>query len=176
MIIVLMGVAGCGKTTVGKLLSDSLKWQFIDADDFHSPENIDKMKRGLPLDDADRQPWLEKLRVLLKEGLDAHRPAVVACSALKESYRRVLLIDERVRLVYLKGSYDLVAERLRNRTNHYMDPVLVKSQFETLEEPTYALTVDAAFSPGQIVNVITSEFGLADGREDKGHDDSREVG
>ncbi len=161
MIIVLMGVAGCGKTTVGKLLGESLRWRFIDADDFHSRENIAKMTRGTPLDDADRQPWLETLRTLVKDHLNSDRDAVLACSALKESYRRTLLVDQRVRLVYLKGNYELIAARLRGRADHYMNPELLRSQFETLEEPANALIVDADLSPETIVDTIKREFGLA---------------
>jgi len=155
MIIVLMGVAGCGKTTVGKLLSESLNWRFIDADDFHSAENVEKMSRGIPLTDTDRRPWLEKLRSLIQEDLEAGRSTVVACSALKQSYREVLLVDGRVRLVYLKGSYDLITARLQDREDHYMNPALLQSQFETLEEPADGLTVDAALSPETIVDIIT---------------------
>jgi gluconokinase len=154
MIIVLMGVAGCGKTTVGKLLSKRLNWQFIDGDDFHSPGNVDKMQRGIPLDDVDRRPWVEKLRALIEESLRSGRSAIVACSALKQSYRDVLLVDERVRLVYLKGSHELIAARLKDRAGHYMNPALLRSQFETLEEPGDALTIDAALSPKAIVDEI----------------------
>jgi gluconokinase len=160
MIILLMGVAGCGKTTVGKLLSDSLKWQFIDADDFHPPENIDKMNRGIPLDDADRWPWLESLRGIIQESLDANRPAIVACSALKESYRRALMIDDRVRLVYLEGSYELISSRLTARRDHYMNPDLLRSQFATLEEPADALRLDVVLSPAVIVDTIKRRFAL----------------
>jgi gluconokinase len=158
MIIVLMGVAGCGKTTVGKLLSQSLNWEFIDADDFHSAESIDKMTRGIPLDDADRRPWLEKLHTLIQENLESGRNAIVACSALKHSYRDMLLIDERVRLVYLKGSYELIATRLRVRADHYMNPALLRSQFETLEEPADALIIDVALSPEMIVDAIRNNL------------------
>jgi gluconokinase len=154
MIILLMGVAGCGKTTVGKLLSERLDWQFIDGDDFHSPDNVDKMTRGIPLNDADRRPWLEKLRALIEENLRSGRSAILACSALKQSYRDVLLVDERVRLVYLKGSYELIVVRLRDRAGHYMNPALLRSQFETLEEPHEALTVDVELLPEEIAQTI----------------------
>jgi gluconokinase len=160
MIIVLMGVAGCGKTTVGKMLSASLDWQFIDADDFHPAENVDKMTRGIPLDDADRWPWLEKMRSLMQDNLNSDRSAVVACSALKEIYRSLLLTDKRVRLVYLKGAYGLIASRLHERADHYMNPELLRSQFATLEEPADVLTVDAALSPEMIVDKIKREFRL----------------
>jgi gluconokinase len=160
MIIVLMGVAGCGKTSVGKLLSESLGWRYFDADDFHPPANINKMANGIPLNDADRQPWLESLQRLITDNLDNHQSAVVACSALKQSYRNMLLVDERVLLVYLKGSYDLIAERLSARGEHYMNPDLLDSQFEALEEPLDALHVDIASSPDRIVETIREKLGV----------------
>src|SRR5919206_643957 len=102
MVVVLMGVAGSGKTTIGRLLADDLGWKFYDADDFHPPANVEKMARGVPLEDADRLPWLEALRDLIRGCLERGEGAVLACSALKESYREYLLVDERVKLVYLK--------------------------------------------------------------------------
>src|SRR6185503_20292259 len=106
MIILLMGVSGSGKTTVGKLLSEELGWKYYEADDYHSSANVEKMRGGIPLDDADRQPWLETLRDLIRNCLEREENAVLACSALKESYREFLLIDERVVLIYLKGDYE----------------------------------------------------------------------
>ncbi len=154
MIIVLMGVTGSGKTTVGQNLAASLGWQYFDADEFHSAANIEKMKSGVPLNDADRKPWLESLQRVIRDSLKKAEPAVLACSALKESYRDMLLIDERVRFVYLKGDYDLIKERLRARSDHYMNPDLLDSQFETLEEPNDALQIDIGSSPDAIVEII----------------------
>jgi gluconokinase len=149
-----MGVSGCGKTTVGKLLSQSLGWSYFDADDFHSSDNISKMERGIALDDADRQPWLQSLQQLIRDHLDKGDSAILACSALKHSYREMLLVDQRVRLVYLKGGYELIEQRLGSRRGHYMPPKLLSSQFEALEEPADVLSVDITSSPEQIVQAI----------------------
>jgi gluconokinase len=154
MIIVLMGVTGSGKTTVGRLLAEDLGWTYIDADDFHSEPNIEKMKGGIPLDDADRKPWLENLRESVRGCLFRNENAVLACSALRESYREFLLLDERVKLVYLKGNYQVIRERLAQRRGHYMEPMLLDSQFETLEEPLECLRIDASSEPRAIVSII----------------------
>ena len=161
MIIVLMGVTGSGKTTVGKLLSADLGWPYFDADDFHSEQNIEKMKSGMPLNDADRAPWLESLRELIRDCLTRSENAVLACSALKKSYRReFLMLDERVQLVYLKGDYQMIRDRLAQRRGHYMDPTLLESQFETLEEPKECLRIDASSDPTVIVNIIRNDLGI----------------
>jgi gluconokinase len=154
MVIILMGVTSSGKTTVGRLLAGALGYQFYDADDFHPPANLDKMSRGIPLDDTDRQPWLETLRDLVRRCLAEQTDAVLACSALKEAYRRYLLIDPRVRLVYLKADQALIRERLLQRRGHFMNPALLESQFATLEEPKDALWVEASLSPREIVATI----------------------
>lgn len=154
MIIVLMGVTGSGKTTVGRLLAEDLGWSYIDADDFHSEPNIEKMRDGIPLDDADRNSWLETLGRLVRGCLVRSEDAVLACSALKESYREFLLLDEQVKLVYLKGNYQLIRERLAQRRGHYMDPALLDSQFETLQEPSESLRVDASAEPHAIISII----------------------
>jgi len=154
MIIVLMGVTGSGKTTVGRLLAEDLGWTYIDADDFHSEPNLEKMKGGIPLNDADRKPWLESLRESVRDCLFRSENAVFACSALKESYREFLLLDERVKLVYLRGNYQAIRERLAQRRGHYMDPALLDSQFETLEEPSECLRIDAASEPRAIISII----------------------
>jgi gluconokinase len=151
MVIILMGVTASGKTTVGRLLAMESGYQFADADDFHPRANIDKMQRGIPLNDADRQPWLETLRDLIRRCLAEHRDTVLACSALKEAYRRYLLIDPQVRLVYLKADRDLIRQRLLQRRGHFMNPALVESQFTTLEEPNDAVWVDASLSPREVV-------------------------
>ena len=162
MVVVIMGVTGSGKTTVGKQLASDLGWQYYDADDFHPPANIQKMSDGIPLDDVDRQPWLESLRNLISESLRRNENAVLACSALKRSYRDYLVIDERVKLIYLKGDYDLIRNRLTQRKGHYMDPNLLKSQFDILEEPEREVQVDIASGPDEIVRSIKARLSLSD--------------
>ena len=157
MIIILMGVSGAGKTTVGKLLATSLDWQFSDADDFHSLENVEKMRRRSPLTEADRVPWLQVLQTALKQWLQENKNVVLACSALKDSYRQFLLTDrDRIQLVYLKGSYQLIQKRLQERPNHYMSEQLLESQFNTLEAPLDALIIEVTQSPQMIVQIIRS--------------------
>jgi gluconokinase len=160
MIIVLMGVTGSGKTTVGKKLAERLGWQYFDADEFHSPANVEKMKSGVALNDEDRKPWLKSLQRLVRTKLAEAQPAVLSCSALRQSYRDMLRLDARVRLVYLKGDYDLIKERLRARSNHYMNPALLDSQFATLEEPEDALTLDVESPPESIVETIKKHFDI----------------
>jgi gluconokinase len=152
---IVMGVSGCGKSSVGKSLAQSLGWDFYDADDFHPPENVAKMASGIPLDDSDRAPWLASLNELISSSLKADHPGVLACSALKERYRQQLMNgNEGVQIIYLKGSYDLIWSRMEKRTDHYMKPHMLKSQFETLEEPTNALTIDISMSLDDIVQEI----------------------
>jgi gluconokinase len=153
--LLVMGVSGCGKTRVGKALAEKLGWDFYDADDFHPPENVARMARGIPLDDSDRGPWLAALHELISASLRAGKPGVLACSALRERYRRRLLEgNPDVLVVYLQGNYDLIWSRLEKRTGHYMKPQMLKSQFEALEEPANALTVDIARPVDDIVQEI----------------------
>lgn len=158
MIIVLMGVTGSGKSTVGKLLAQQLGWKFFDGDDFHSPANIEKMRRGMPLNDDDRRPWLEAIRESIRKMVERSENAVIACSALKHSYRQMLRIAGEVVFVYLKANIDTVRERLRNRTGHFMNPDLIQIQFDTLEESEQALRVDASLPPGEIVRRIRTQL------------------
>jgi gluconokinase len=160
MVIVLMGVSGSGKTTVGRGLADALGWAFYDGDDFHPRSNVEKMARGEPLDDEDRAPWLERLRELIRACLARGESAVVACSALKRSYREYLLIDDAVKLVYLKGDYELIEDRLENRRGHFMKPDMLDSQFAALEEPRRGLTVDISLPPEKIIEIVRRDFGL----------------
>jgi gluconokinase len=153
-----MGVSGSGKTTIGRGLAGELGWRFYDADDFHPRSNVEKMARGVPLDDEDRAPWLESLRDLIRLCLGRGESAVLACSALKRSYRAYLLIDENVKLVYLKGDYELIDERLKNRRGHFMKSKLLNSQFTALEEPERGLTVDISLPPEKIIETIRSRF------------------
>ena len=158
-----MGTAGSGKTTVGELLAARLSWQFADGDDFHPPANIEKMSRGIPLTDEDRLPWLKSIRDAVQQWEALGRNAVIACSALKRSYRDLLGIGPNatnVKLVYLKGSYDLLLERLHSRKGHYMKEQMLASQLGDLEEPTDALTIDIANSPQQIVSEIRKQLVL----------------
>jgi gluconokinase len=156
---IVMGVSGCGKSTIGKALASKLGWDFYDADDLHPPENVLKMASGIPLDDSDRAPWLAALHDLIATSFKAGRPGVLACSALKEPYRKQLMEgNEGVQLIYLKGSYDLIWSRMEKRTDHYMKPHMLRSQFEALEEPSNALVVDISMSVDDIVQEIISNM------------------
>lgn len=155
--IVLMGVAGCGKTTVGVLLAERLGWRFLDADDFHSPANVEKMRSGQPLTDDDRWPWLDRLNGLLRED----GPAILACSALRQRYRdRIAAGVDDVRWVHLVGTFELIGARLAARKGHYMPATLLASQFDTLEPPDAALTVDVADMPEVLAERIVNGLGV----------------
>ena len=160
MVIVVMGVSGAGKSTVGSLLASDLGWDFADADDFHSAESVEKMRNGTPLTDADRGPWLEKLRARVVEWMEAGKSGVMACSALREIYRDQLRVNSQVRFVYLKGERDLLSERLLQRPRHYMKQPLLESQLSTLEEPLDAITVSANSTPDEIVREIREKLAL----------------
>lgn len=161
MIIIVMGVSGSGKTTIGKQLAESLGWEFSDADTFHSPENVEKMRNGIPLTQTDRLPWLKSLQTAIAQWLQADKNVVLACSALKQSYRQFLLLDNsRVKLVYLKGSYQLIYQRLQERQDHYMSVKLLDSQFDLLEEPTDAIAVDISAPTPDILQTIKSALNI----------------
>jgi gluconokinase len=157
---IIMGVSGSGKTEVGRSLAQHLGWDFYDADDFHPQANVDKMAAGIPLDDSDRAPWLARLHELISSSLKKDQPGVLACSALKERYRQQLLANnDDVQLVFLKGSYDLIWSRMSARKDHYMKPHMLRSQFETLEEPIHALIVDISRPIDEIVREIWGTSG-----------------
>jgi gluconokinase len=155
MVIVLMGVSGSGKTTVGERLARALGAEFAEGDAYHPPANVEKMKSGHPLDDADRQPWLERLGAEIGRWLERGQEVVLACSALKQHYREILSADRAgVRFVYLRGSEALIRDRLKRRRGHYMPASLLKSQFAALEEPKDAITVDIGGTPAEIAAEI----------------------
>jgi gluconokinase len=161
VIIIVMGPEGVGKTTVGTLLAHELGWQFADADEFHPPANIEKMSRGIPLTDADRVPWLEALHRAIMQWDAEGRNVVLACSALEREYRARLAQNADVKFVYLKGTYELIAARLRAREGHFAHEDLLASQFAILEEPQDAITVDASQTPEEIVAEVRKRLGLA---------------
>lgn len=159
MFILIMGVAGSGKTTIGTLLSAAMGWHFYDADDFHCPDNVRKMASGVPLTDEDRGPWLRELRALISDRNERGENGILACSALKDAYRRILCGGADVALVYLKAHRDLIRSRLDRRSGHYMPQGLSGSQFLALEEPNEGVIVDAAWPPEQAVEFIRSRLG-----------------
>jgi gluconokinase len=135
VVLIVCGVSGAGKTFLGKLLAQELGWRFYDADDFHSEASVDKMRRGIPLDEDAREPWLVRLRELVGRCLAENRDAVLACSALKKRYRDVLRVNSQVNFVFLRGDYATVSAQLQERHSHFMNPELLRSQFADLEEP-----------------------------------------
>ena len=156
MFYIIMGVSGSGKSTVGKLLSDRTGWQFFDADDFHPQSNIDKMSRGVPLTDSDRLPWLYKLHDLITDILNAGNQGILACSALKSDYRDLLSdnYSNGVVFIYLRGDYDCIKSRMKQRQGHFMEEDMLRSQFAALEEPKNAVVLDISLSPEEIVEEI----------------------
>jgi gluconokinase len=174
MIIVLMGVSGCGKTSVGLLLAERLGCGFDDADSFHPPANVAKMRAGTALTDEDRWPWLHALRAAIETWNATGRDHVLACSALKQAYRDVLSPRGDVTFVYLKGTADVIRSRLNARSGHYFDPSLLASQLAALEEPADAVVVDIGQSPAAIAETIAARL-LADGPAAPGHSGSEPV-
>lgn len=152
-----MGVSGSGKTTIGSLLAKELNIKFYDADDFHSESNKEKMSKGIALTDKDRASWLSALQNLMQTEKASF---VLACSALKETYRDILNIHEQVKFVYLKGSFEQIEQRLSERENHYMPVTLLQSQFDALEEPKDVLTIDISNTPETIIQIIRKGLSL----------------
>ena len=155
MFIILMGVSGCGKTTIGEKLAEALDIPYYEADTFHPPSNIEKMSNGMPLTDEDRKAWLTTLATLIMVKTKTGEEGVLACSALKEKYRDQLRVDpEKVLFIYLKGNYDLIYSRMKQRQDHYMPPNLLRSQFKDLQEPDDTYTVNIDQTPDEILAEI----------------------
>lgn len=155
MIIILMGVSGAGKTTIGKLFAEKYSWTFLDADDFHSAASINKMRRGIPLTDADRIPWLTEIRTVLIRYLQENQNIVLACSALRQKYRELLTIDaNQIKFVYLQVNAELISQRLQARQNHFMSVQLLESQLDSLEEPEHAIVINGSSTPDAIAQEI----------------------
>jgi gluconokinase len=162
MVVVLMGVSGSGKTTVGEQLAADLGWAFVEGDDYHPPGNVEKMRAGTPLTDDDRRPWLRALRGRVDAACAADENLVVACSALKDEYREYLERDDPacVRYVYLRGSEELIRSRLEARAGHFMNPELLRSQFAALEPPEGEVAVDVAPPPDVVAGDVRRRLGL----------------
>ena len=161
MVVIVMGVAGSGKTTIGRLLAAELGWTYHDADDLHPETNVAKMAAGRPLDDEDRQPWLDEVEALLRGLVKERASAVLACSALKQSYREQLTVSDDIRWVYLTGDRELLARRLAHRTGHFMPSWLLETQLRDLEEPAPEVPrVDVTPAPRQIVGAVRAELGI----------------
>jgi len=164
VLVIIFGVSAAGKTTVGKLLAEELRWRFLEADDFQPRANVEKMHSGRPLTDEDRWPWLERLRGRIMSSLAEKRNAVLACSALKRAYRDRLRASDEVKLVFLRGNYALIEKQLCQRRGHFMNPALLKSQFADLEEPgpdEDVLTVDLGRTPQEVVEEIKTKLRLS---------------
>lgn len=161
MVVIVLGAAGSGKTTIGRALADRYGWRFVDADDHHAPAAIEKMRAGVALTDADRAPWLASLHAIAAAAADRRDHLVIACSALKQRYRDVLRGTLRnVRFVYLKVDEATLARRLAERSGHFAGPSLLASQLANLEEPADSLAIDATRPPEAIVDAIAYELGL----------------
>ena len=155
----IMGVAGVGKTVVGRMAADRLKWDFVDGDDYHPEANVRKMSCGVALTDDDRVHWLETLQALMRRRLDEGRSTVIACSALKAAYRRILTTgNEGVVTVYLKAPHDVVQDRIQERTAHFFNAALLRSQFEALEEPTSGIIIDATQPLNEVVDDVVESL------------------
>ncbi len=170
-IIIIMGVAGCGKSTIGSMLAHELGWDFYDADDLHSESNRVKMAHNISLTDEDRADWLDTLRSLIGKNIQNEKPIVLACSALKNSYRDILSSKEEIasgrtpsqrhiEFIYLRGTYEQIEARLLQRSGHFMSAKMLESQFDILEEPQNALTIDITHTPQEIISIIRKGLAL----------------
>ncbi len=159
-IIIIMGVAGCGKSTIGSMLAHELGWDFYDADDFHSKSNRTKMAQNIPLTDEDRAEWLDSLRNLIGQNIQNEKSIALACSALKKSYRDILMINDQVEFIYLRGTYEQIEARLLQRSGHFMSAKMLASQFDILEEPHDAVTIDITHTPQEIISIIRKGLAL----------------
>jgi gluconokinase len=160
VVVLLMGVSGAGKTTIGQLLASELGWDFVDGDDYHPVDNVEKMRNGIPLTDEDRAPWLETLRTLIANWIAAGKNTVLACSALKQSYRAALRVGPEVKILYLKATPQVLRQRLHARRGHFMTERMLASQLAALEAPEDAVTVDADRSPAEVVTEIRARLAL----------------
>ena len=160
MVILVMGVSGSGKTTIGQMLSAQLNWPFVDGDSLHSPANVAKMAAGIPLTDEDRAPWLQSIHDVMEGWRLQQKNGIVASSALKEKYRRILLTSPEIKIVYLRGSYELIYSRMQHRPGHYMKPEMLQSQFAALEEPADAIVIDIAAPAEEIVANIRQKLAI----------------
>ena len=164
--LVVMGVSGSGKTTVAELLAKQLGWPFMEGDRLHPPANVEKMRQGIPLTDADRAPWLDRIGEELKSWAAEGRSGVLTCSALKRAYRDILISERRdVQIVYLKGDRELIARRLAARDDHFMPAALLDSQFAALQEPAAderPIVVSIEPHPREIVDAIVEKLGIAE--------------
>ena len=160
MVILVMGVSGSGKTTIGEMLSAQLNWPFVDGDSLHSAANVAKMAAGIPLTNDDRAPWLQSIHDVMEGWRMQHKNGIVASSALKEKYRQILLTSPEIKLVYLRGSYEVIYSRMQHRPGHYMKPEMLQSQFAALEEPNDAVVVDISESAEQMVANIRQKLAI----------------
>ncbi|HEY1464423.1 MAG TPA: gluconokinase [Terriglobales bacterium] len=160
MVVIVMGVTGAGKTTVGSLLASQMKWEFADADSFHSPESKAKMHQGIPLTDLDRAPWLQAMRDAITQWIAQNKSVVLACSALKRAYRDELYAGPEVKFVYLRGTQELISSRLEHRHGHFAGESILASQFDALEEPKDAIAVNISATPEAIVSEIRNRLGV----------------
>ena len=160
MIVIVMGVTGAGKTTIGSLFAKQMAWEFADADSFHSAANKAKMHQGIPLTDADRAPWLQAMRDAIVQWIAQNKNVVLACSALKHTYRDELRVGEEVKFVYLRGSQTLITERLEHRHGHFAGESILADQFAVLEEPRNAIAIDINAKPEEIVQEIRKRLNV----------------
>lgn len=161
MIVLVMGTTGAGKTTVGKLLAEDLDWPFLDADEFHPAANVEKMSRGIPLDDADRVPWLAAIHAELARQTKAGQSCILACSALKQSYRDILGVGLEMKIAYLKGTYEEMRAHILARHGHFAGEGILAGQFRDLEEPREAIEVSVRRTPEEIAEEIRERLKLA---------------